>query len=185
MRITTGILKGKKLVSPRLKKIRLTEEKVRKAIFDVLGSFVKGAKVLELFAGSGALGVEAISRGAEKVVFVDNHIACIEAIRKNIPREFKTRTEIIKADCLKTIKYLAEKKEKFDLLILDPPYKKGWVSLTLKKLSENSILLNPEAMIVVEHHCTEELDLSGIKNLFFLKQKKYAETLVSFLRFGR
>ncbi|MCM8766108.1 MAG: 16S rRNA (guanine(966)-N(2))-methyltransferase RsmD [Candidatus Omnitrophica bacterium] len=183
MRITTGILKGKKLVSPHLK-IHLTEEKVRKAIFDILGIFVKEAKVLELFAGSGALGLEAISRGAEKVFFVDNQQACLEAIRKNIPEEFKGRTEVIKADALKSITELVRRGEKFDLVILDPPYKRGLVNLTLKKISENSILLKPGAIVVVEHHSEEGLDLRGIKNLFFLKNKKYGKTQVSLLKFA-
>ncbi|MGE4357989.1 MAG: 16S rRNA (guanine(966)-N(2))-methyltransferase RsmD [Candidatus Omnitrophota bacterium] len=181
MRITTGVLKGKKIIPPRFKKLRLTGEKVRKAIFDVLGEHVKKAVVLELFAGSGALGLEAISRGAESVVFVDNKKECIEAIKNNIPSEFRTKTKIIQRDCFEAIDGLVRCGENFDLIILDPPYKKGLVSLILKKISENSILLKPKAIIVVEHHRDEKLELEVVRELLLLKQKRYGETVVSFL----
>jgi len=183
MRITTGILKGRKLISPKIKDIHLTEEKVRKAIFDVLGDSVKNKSFLELFAGSGALGMEAISRGAERVVFVDRDKKCIEVIKKNIPEEIKAKTRVIQADVLKAIDYLSRQKESFDFIILDPPYKKGWVVLSLKKISENTILLKPKARIIVEHHCEEDLELREIKNLFLFKQKRYGKTVVSFLKF--
>ncbi|MCM8784220.1 MAG: 16S rRNA (guanine(966)-N(2))-methyltransferase RsmD [Candidatus Omnitrophica bacterium] len=180
MRITTGILKGKKLISPKLKNLRLTEEKVRKAIFDVLGEFVERAVVLELFAGSGALGLEAISRGASSVTFVDNDKECIEVVKRNIPPEIKPKTKVMRIDCFRAIDYFSCHEERFNLIILDPPYKKGLVSLILKKISESSILLEPEALIVVEHHGEEKLGELG--NLFLLKQRRYGEVFVSFLK---
>lgn len=178
MRITTGILKGRRIISPK-KNIHLTEEKVRKAMFDILGDSVKGKVVLELFAGSGALGLEAISRGAEKVFFVDKDKKCIDTIRRNIPEEFKEKARVIHSDYRRAIDYLISKREKFDLIILDPPYKKGLVVLTLKKIAENSILLKPETIIVVEHQKGENIVL-GCFDLF--KQKEYGKTNVSFLK---
>ena len=95
MRITSGSLKGRKLVSPGVRNLRLTEAKVRKAIFDILADSIEGSSVLELFAGSGALGIEAFSRGAGEVTFVDNNPRCIETIRENIPQEFREKSYII------------------------------------------------------------------------------------------
>lgn len=156
---------------------------MRKAVFDILGDYVRDATVLELFAGSGALGIEALSRGAKKVFFVDDSRCCIETIKRNIPPEVKERSEVFSGDWLKAVDYLARRGEKFNLIILDPPYKKNLVVLVLKKLQQCCILLEPGAIIVAEHHRDETLEDIFLDRLRRVSQKRYGDTAVSVLKF--
>jgi 16S rRNA (guanine966-N2)-methyltransferase len=179
MRITSGLLRGRKIFSPPVRNLRLTEEKIRKAIFDTLGDVVKDARVLELFAGSGALGIEAFSRGAREVVFVDHDLNCLQTIKRNLGPELEKRSLIISSDSLEAIAYLEKLEQRFDLVILDPPYKKDLAVLILQKICECDILKS-YALIVVEHYCDEKIEEAFFSGLELLKQKKYGQTEVSF-----
>jgi len=182
MRITSGSLKGRKLVSPGVKNLRLTEAKVRKAIFDILADSIEGSSVLELFAGSGVLGIEAFSRGAGEVTFVDNNPRCIEAIRENIPQEFREKSHILFQDYLEAIDHLDNLNKKFDLVILDPPYKKGLALLSLKKICQCCILKH-YAIIVIEHHLVDDLDNAALDKLQLISRKRYGDTGLTLFRF--
>ncbi len=180
MRVISGNKKGQKLLSLKRRKIRPTSDKVKGAIFNILGG-VGGKKVLDLFAGSGALGIEALSRGAGEVVFVDDSPASVNLIRRNLEKlGFKDKGKVIKRDVLK---FLGSKKEpisnSFDLILADPPYGKGICQLILERLSGKKFL-NPEGIVVIEHHKKERTEEG--KKLVLLKQRKYGDTLVSFFR---
>ncbi|MEN3043968.1 MAG: 16S rRNA (guanine(966)-N(2))-methyltransferase RsmD [Candidatus Hydrothermales bacterium] len=118
VRITGGFLKGKKLYVPSF--IRPTQEKFKKALFDILGDSVNEAFFLDLFAGSGNVGIEAISRGARFVYFVEKSLICIKAIKKNVKElNIEDKVKIIKGDVLT---FLRKNKEIFDIIFADPPY---------------------------------------------------------------
>lgn len=176
MRIISGNLKGRQLKFP--KNIRPTANKVRKAIFDSLGDFTKGAVILELFAGSGAVGIEAFSYGASRVVFVDNDISCLRLIESNLKSLNIVNYQIHKKDSLECIDYLAGEKLKFDIIFLDPPYGKGLARKSLLRISDYDILVG---ILVIEHHKKEELP-EDKGSLILFKQKRYGDTVVSFYR---
>ncbi len=175
MRIISGEKKGERLLSLRKRKIRPTSDKVKGAIFNILFS-VEGKKVLDLFAGSGALGLEALSRGAAHVVFVDDSSSSLDLIRKNLDKlGFRDNGRLVKRNVIGFLK--GEIQEAFDLILADPPYGKGLCQKVLQILSQNDIL-NPSGILVLEHHKKEILE-NG-ENLILLRARKYGDTAVSF-----
>ncbi|HSA31435.1 MAG TPA: 16S rRNA (guanine(966)-N(2))-methyltransferase RsmD [Candidatus Omnitrophota bacterium] len=154
MKVLTGEFKGRNFYMPV--NIRPTQNMVRKAVFDLLGHDLSGLRVLDLFAGSGALGFEAFSAGAKEVVAVEKDPLCLETIRTNMerfglgePRKDGRMFEVFGADVFVTIKMLARQGRKFDVVFLDPPYDAGLAKKTLKTLSAYDIL-HPNFRIVVE-----------------------------------
>ena len=126
MRITSGQLKGQQLIFPKSKHVRPTSEKVRKAIFDVLADFIEDKVVLDLFSGSGALGCEALSRGACKVWFVEKRRECLQTINKNIELlNIRDKSQVISSDVFASLGRFQKKGEKFEVIIADPPYYEG------------------------------------------------------------
>lgn len=176
MRITSGTFRSRIIKAPR--GIRPTLDNVRKAIFDILGGKVEGAKVLDLFAGSGALGLEALSRGAASCTFADNSRASIKAIKENIEALGPGRTEVIYADSLTAIQRFARDSARFDLILMDPPYYKEVAKKTLSLLAGCDIL-SETGVAVIEHSKHDPLpDLNG--GLKLLRTARYGDTLVSF-----
>ena len=167
MRIVSGKFRAKKLCPPS-HDIRPTLDKVKQALFTKLQFQIEGAAVLDLFSGSGALGIEAISRGARKVVFVDSNTKSIDLTKKNVSSlklDGACKIEIKKSDFLT---YLESAKEKFDIIILDPPYEKGFYNPALEAIFKNN-LLTEEGVIVCEHLRTHPLsqdffEVMDIKN---------------------
>jgi len=124
MRIITGKFKGRLIKMPQ--GMRPTQDKVRKALFDILGG-IEGASFLELFAGSGAVGLEAASQGVKEVVFVENDPTCIKMLKENLSYLSLTAYRLLPIDAFKAVERLAKEKEKFDIVFLDPPYYKDMV----------------------------------------------------------
>lgn len=177
MRIISGDKKGQKLVSLKRKKLRPTSDKVKGAIFNIIKS-VEGKKVLDLFAGSGALGIEALSRGAEEVIFVDNSFTSLSIIRKNLEKlGFGEKCKLVKKDVLRFLR--SKKEESFDLILADPPYTKGICQKILDILATKNIL-NAGGILVIEHHKKEEIEKG--EDLILLQQRKYGDTIVSFFK---
>lgn len=160
MRIVSGKFRAKKLAPPT-HNIRPTLDKVKQSLFTKLQFFVEGSKVLDLFCGSGALGIEAISRNASRVVFCDNNEKSIALTKKNIAslklENSKTEISVIKND-YKT--FLENTKESFDLIIIDPPYESDFYYPALA-LIKSKKLLAPGGVIVCERlksrHITQDL----------------------------
>lgn len=179
MRVISGEVRGRKLASFKGKKIRPASDKVRGAIFNILVSTFEGYKILDLFAGTGALGIEALSRGAKKVVFVENSPFALKILQKNIMLcKYEERSEIIKTSVERALKHLAKRSEQFDYIFLDPPYEKGMVEKILKMLSQLKILKEDGTIIL--KHSGRELPLEEYGNLTLLKQRKYGSEFVSF-----
>src|SRR5690242_6598865 len=175
MRLSGGDRARQKVSMPKGRKTRPTAAKVREAMFAVLGRRVHGARVLDLFAGSGALGFEAISRGAASVVFVDNDGAAAFAIRRNALRliEDEDRWRILPMHATRALRTL---RGTFDVVLIDPPYDRGAVE-ELGLLMQRG-LLAPDGIAVVEHRSKEALALPTSMKL--IKTSKYGDTSLTF-----
>ena len=160
--------------------IRPTADRTREAIFNILGSRVVTANVLDLFAGTGALGFEAISRGAKAVIFVENDRKALSIITRNIQHlKLENEADVIKLSVLKGLDFLAHHVTKFEIVFLDPPYGKGMVLPVLQRLDEFGTV-SQDAVIVVEHASTESIQVeNGALQLY--DQRRYGNSLVSFL----
>jgi 16S rRNA (guanine966-N2)-methyltransferase len=182
LRIISGKSRGKKLYSIRGTTIRPTADRLREAVFNILSIYVQNAVVLDLFAGTGALGIEALSRGAEWAVFVDNNNEALSVIERNVKScAFDDKVNIIKWNIKKNLSCLKSIKLAFDLVFLDPPYNQSMVKPTLFNL-HHSKSLGKGASIVVEHSDMESIskDLLAFE---IVDQRKYGKTLVSFLNY--
>jgi len=185
MRIITGKYKGRIIKAP--KGIRPTEDRVRKAFFDIMGD-ISGLSFLELFAGSGAMGIEALSFGAREVVFVEKDINCVKVIKENIRSLIPEAsicggqiTEVISKDVSGIIPMFSEKQRKFDIIFLDPPYYRGLAEKILQLLADYDILLS-SGHIGIQHFKKDTLpDKQG--KLVLFKQKEYGDTLLSFYQY--
>jgi 16S rRNA (guanine(966)-N(2))-methyltransferase RsmD len=149
MRIVAGKWGGRGLRAPRGMAVRPTTDRVREALFSILGARVEGAAVLDLFAGTGALAIEALSRGAERAVLVEPDTDAFAAMTANLASVGAAGAETIRADFRKAIRRLAAAGTRFDLVFLDPPYGKGLAEAAAKALDEAGLLL-PGATVVVE-----------------------------------
>lgn len=185
LRIIGGSLKNRRLTVPRGKTVRPTSDRLRESIFAILGSTVKDRHVLDLFAGSGALGIESISRGAESCVFVDRQSIAISAIAANIGIcNLHGRTRIFKRDIMRSMNGLKSYETPFDLIFMDPPYEKNLVVPSLVNLCRSE-MIQDSASIVIEHSINEPLPdritVDGQKSPLKMEdQRKYGKTLVSF-----
>ena len=180
IRIIGGELKGRKLVTVPGMKTRPTADRVRESIFNILGERVQGASVLDLFAGTGAMGIEALSRGAESVLFIDDNPAAFGALKKNIKNcSLENRTRAIKWNILKNLNILRAAQPACNLVFIDSPYNQKMVQPTLSNLGLSRCLKNG-AMVVIEHSTREPLAENPAEfNIF--DQRRYGKTIVSFL----
>jgi 16S rRNA (guanine966-N2)-methyltransferase len=180
MRIISGISKGRKLLPPKGKTLRPTSDRVKESIFNILGNEVKGKIVLDLFAGTGNLGIEALSRGAKRAVFVEEEKQALDLIKKNLSRcGMESEADILPGDVERAIAVLKDRGQSFDLIVMDPPYEKGLIQRTLKKLSSIKIH-HQESILVIEHNRREPLP-DPIEGWEVVRQRKIGDTVLSFL----
>lgn len=189
MRIISGKARGRRLTAPpgQTQNIRPTSDRAREALFSILGTLAEGSRVLDLFAGTGALGLEALSRGATEVVLVDYHRQALEIIRRNIavcqPGCEQATIVVLRHDLRKglppALTSMADP-QKFDLIFLDPPYSQGLSLKTLEYLG-NGQLLDADGMVVAEERSSESLpDHCGMLHL--VDQRNYGDTGFWFYR---
>lgn len=178
MRVISGIAKGMRLKVPPGHKMRPTSDMVREAIFDILGPAAEGARVLDLFAGTGALGIEAVSRGAAYALFVDDGVQARALLRNNIETlGLGGVTRIFRRDATKLGP--AHPLEPFSLVFLDPPYGKGLAEKALASAREGG-WLKPEALIVVEE--AADAGFTAPDGFEELERRDYDDTELVFLR---
>lgn len=183
MRIVAGIYGSRRLEAPQGMDTRPTQDKIREALFSSLGGFFDGGRVLDLYAGSGAIGFEALSRGMEEAVFCDVSAAAIAVIRRNAEALKEERIRILKMKARKAIALLGKERKKFDLVYLDPPYKKQENEAILIALLEEG-LLNPGAEVAVES-LKEESFPEEIGALRRKKESSYGITKISYYRMAQ
>lgn len=148
MRITAGAFKGRSLKSPKGLTTRPTTSRVREALFNILGDRIEGAKILDLFAGSGLVTFEALSRGAESSMALDTSAASVAAFKENaVLLGVQAQAAILKSDVRKFLE--KETQVQFDLIFADPPYDKGWGPYIAQKVFEKN-LLKPGGILVIE-----------------------------------
>ncbi len=152
---------------------------MREAIFNILGPDVTDTQVLDLFAGTGALGIEALSRGARSAVFVENHKSALQIVQRNLAQCGLTEmSRIIPLSAIKALTRLAVSGERFSLIFLDPPYGYGIPATILPELAQKN-LVAPSGQIIVEHGRLEDLAVT-YQHLVRSDQRRYGATLVSF-----
>ena len=174
MRITTGKYRNRKLHMP--KGIRPTQDKVRKAVFDILGN-IDGLTFLEIFAGSGAVGFEALSRGIAELTLIECHRDSVLAIKRNIALLNAPACNLYYLEAEKAIKLLSLDKKSFDIIFIDPPYHKDAAKKILQTL-EGYDILSPNGLMVVQHSRLEQLPKDGLK-FSLIKEAKYGDTWLS------
>jgi 16S rRNA (guanine966-N2)-methyltransferase len=195
LRIISGWAKGRKLFTPPAREtiIRPTSDRAREALFNIIGGRVQGASVLDLFAGTGAMGIEALSRGAKNVCFVDFHPQALDLIRRNIQicmdaydkrekghggsnLDELTPATLIKHDLRRGLPFFSSKLRSpsgFDLIFLDPPYSQGLSSQLLHAL-DASTLLCEHTLLIVEDRAKETLP-EHLTRLTLVERRKYGE----------
>ena len=190
MRIIGGKARGRRLYTPSKntakfagQSIRPTADRAREALFSIIGREIENATVLDLYAGTGALGMEALSRSAEQAVFIDNSLHAVQIIHKNIDIcGFSDRALVLKWDLSKGLSFLAQKLPgtTFSIVFADPPYRKGLAAGMLTELA-GSGLLCPDALVVVEEDAVEALP-EQVAQLVLVDQRRYGETGFWFYR---
>lgn len=174
MRVTAGEFRGRVLCENKYEHIRPTADMVKQAIFNKLQDRIVGASVLDLFCGTGALGIEAVSRGAGKVIFVDKDYRSVELTKANL-KKLGIVAKVIKASYEQAIKSLSG--QKFDIIILDPPYKSGVYEDCIQKLYQNELLAE-DGIIVCEHDRKDQFDFSPFN---VASEKRYGIKMVTYL----
>ena len=178
MRVITGTARGIQLKTPDGMTTRPTSDRVKEAMFSIIHFEIPGASVLDLFGGTGQLGIEALSRGAKKAVFVDAGEPACKIIRENLKRtKMEQQGSVVRSDYLD---YLKRCREKFDIILLDPPYAEVFLENALKKITEIDIL-SSDGIIVAERPVGKELpwEFEGFQRS---KDYKYGNTLLTIYR---
>jgi len=181
MRIIAGRYRGHPIAAPAGRTARPTTDRVREALFSILGASVEDAAVLDLFAGSGALGLEALSRGAARAVFVEASPRSLAALHKNINRLGTEAIRVARGRVEDTLGRLARNGETFDLVFLDPPYHKGLAAQIVQRLSAGP-LLRPGARVVAEHEADAPPPKALEGGLIQDDMRRYGETVLTFYR---
>jgi 16S rRNA (guanine966-N2)-methyltransferase len=167
-------------VAPRGLATRPTADRIKESVFNILGDRAQANLVLDLFAGTGALGIEALSRGAKHALFIDQAKAALTAIRNNIQKfNIDDRARVIQWNISKNLNCLASMPAAFDLVFMDPPYESHAVVPTLDALIASGTL-TPGALIVIEHSVREPLE-TPLDPLTITDQRRFGKTLVSFM----
>jgi 16S rRNA (guanine966-N2)-methyltransferase len=181
MRIIGGEGRGRRLYIPGTASVRPTADRIKEAFFNIIGS-VDGKSFLDLFAGSGSMGLEALSRGALNALFVENNRGLAEAISRNIAAcGFGGNGEILIFDYIKAIRHLVKRSENFDILFADPPYEKGFVGLTLEQLRHGSLMVK-NGLLAVQHSVREAATVDESGQLVLTDRRQYGDTILSFFK---
>lgn len=178
MRVIAGSAKGTKLISAQGLKTRPTGDRVKEALFNILGPTISDSSFLDLYAGSGAIGLEALSRGAKDVVWVEEDPTSIEKIHVNLARTRLSGGIVYKVDVFKALIRLEQDNQKFDYIFLDPPYEQGLIKRTLEHLAKLS-LLNNDGIIIAEASKKEEAP-SDMSKLCLKRKQQYGDTMLLF-----
>lgn len=178
MRVISGSARGLKLNTPIDKKIRPTTDRVKESMFNIIAPYVYNSVSLDLFSGSGALGIECLSRGAKLVYFCDNNRDSIKIIKSNIEKsKFYEGSKVIHEDFKNAIERFSKEKIKFDLIFVDPPYYEGLFDKAINTIKSYDILAD-EGIVIVEHDA--DITIADFQNLKKYKGKKYGITKLTF-----
>ena len=172
MRVIAGAHKGRRLVVPAGSATRPTSDRVREALFSILGSRVQGAQVLDLFAGSGALGIEALSRGAAAATFVDDAAPAVGAIRRNL--EAVEGGTVVQRDARGFLRDAQTDGRQYDLIFVDPPYRQA-ATLGRELAEALAAVVRPGGLVISESDRRAPLDFPDLP---FRDERRYGDTLI-------
>lgn len=178
MIITAGSFKGRHVKTVQTHDVRPTSSKVRESIFNIIQTSIANSVMLDLFAGSGIMGLEAASRGAQKVFFVEKSLHVIRLLEENLGH-FDIAHEIIRSDAIHALERF--KPEYFDIIFIDPPYNSKLIELSLDKIVKHN-LLKQDGVIILEHASTMDVHEKIDRNCFeIVKEKKYGDTSITII----
>lgn len=174
-----GEARGHRLKTLKGSATRPTADRVKEALFNILAPYIEGSEVLDLFAGTGSLGIEALSRGAASAVFVDKSGEACSLIRENLVHtKLQDKSAVLSGDFADALTKLRRDGKKFDIILLDPPYNKNFIQETLKILTNNDIIRD-NGILAAEHHAGDRLpEREG--ELRAMSSRKYGETVLTF-----
>jgi 16S rRNA (guanine966-N2)-methyltransferase len=182
MRVIAGKYRSRRLKGPGTMRIRPTSDRLRETLFNVLGPSVADSYFVDLFAGTGAVGIEAISRGARDVFFVESSVKAARLIRENLASlEIHTGAEVIEADAVRGLERLASRRLMADFIFLDPPYEKADEYSDVLEFLDASHLIAPRGIVIVEHFSKMELP-QRLDRLECTRELEQGDTLLSFYR---
>ncbi|PTM59113.1 16S rRNA (guanine(966)-N(2))-methyltransferase RsmD [Desmospora activa] len=183
MRIIAGKGKGKRLKTVSGLQVRPTTDRVKESVFQVIGPYFDGGWALDLFAGSGSLGVEALSRGVDRVVFIDQSGSSVRTIHENLRETgFESQAEVYRRDARAALRSLSKRELVFQYIFLDPPYREPILAEVLQRIGESG-LLEPSGTVVAEHAADTPL-LSSYGNLNNVRSLEFGDTVVDLYRLG-
>ena len=190
MRIISGKAKGVQLSALNSKRTRPILDRAKESMFSILGNSVLDSVVLDLFAGTGSLGIEALSRGANRCLFVENSTNAIKVIKKNLRNaNLQERTVVLKINVFRLLDFIKNKDIKFDLILVAPPYKlldidcgdrKRIFSLLEAFVSKQ--IINEKGVIVLQHHIKQKIIQECFKQLSVIDERQYSNTQLTFLK---
>ncbi len=184
LRVIGGIAKGRRLLGAGGGRTRPIPDNVKKSLFDILSFCVPNSRCLDLFAGTGAIGIEALSRGAQRVTFVECAPRMIRVILSNLEATgFSSQAGVMQGDVRRLVPALHRQGEMFDIVFVDPPYGHGLAPLTLDILLAHNVL-ESDGIIVVRHEIRQEMP-EDFGDLELARQEKYGDTIISFYTFER
>jgi len=180
-RVTAGSSRGRLLKTPPGRTTRPTTSLVREALFNIIGDSIRGARVLDLFAGAGTLGIEALSRGAAWATFVERDRTCANIVAENLAATgFAQQGDVVSADAIGWLRAHAGDLATYNLLLLDPPYRAGeMLSAALEGLDQAP--LREQALVVVEHSRSQALP--PLQRLTQVRERDYGSTRLTFFRY--
>lgn len=183
MRIISGIWKGRRLISPKGMDVRPTSDKVKEAVFNIIRNRVAGSRALDLFAGTGSLGLELLSRGGIEVVFVEKNSHVLSVLNMNCSNiASPSQYQIIPMDSFDALRMLSSKEQCYDIIFIDPPYRLELQSKALNDLSAGNLLVH-EGIAVVEHDQRDfQPDIIG--NLVKIYERRFGNTGVTLYKRG-
>jgi 16S rRNA (guanine(966)-N(2))-methyltransferase RsmD len=183
MRVLAGALKGRRLVTPRGSTTRPTADQVRIALMDTLTPRLPDARLLDLFAGAGGVGLEALSRGAAHATFVERDARAVAALRENVETlGVAAQARVERGDVRIALERLAREGARFDLVFLDPPYDEDLVTPTLERLGASAIVV-PDGLVIAQH-LTKQAPAETFGRLRAYRTRRFGETTLTFFRAG-
>lgn len=181
MRVISGKVRGLKLDTPKNEDVRPTTDRVKESLFNIISPYIIDSNVLDLFAGTGSLGIECLSRGASYATFVDVSKESIKIVKSNIEKaRVENESTILNMDFKSAIKRLRLQNKKFDIIFMDPPYYKNMFIDAISNI-DSADLLSQDGIIVVEHDKQDKFE-DKIGRLEKIRDKKYGNTTLTFYK---
>lgn len=182
MRVIAGKFRSRRLKGPKSLRLRPTSDRLRETLFNILGPSAKGSLFVDLFAGTGAIGIEAISRGARETVFAESHAAAARLIRENLASlGVREGADVMECDALRALEILSSRHMLPDFIFLDPPYAKSDEHLRILNFLDSSPLISSHGVVIVEHHRNAFLP-ERLEHLERIRLLEQGDTSLSFYR---